>query len=47
LDPNRTPIDPASVQLLGYGFCKKKQVVVLGKVDPEGQDAVAVGMTQP
>lgn len=47
MDPNRTPIDPESVQLLGYGFCKKKQVVVLGKVDPDAHDAVTVGMTQP
>ncbi len=40
-------IDPASVQLLGYGYCDKKHVVVLGRVDPDGHGAVTVGMLHP
>lgn len=40
-------IDPATVQLLGYGYCTKKHVVVLGRIDPQGHDAVTVGMLQP
>lgn len=40
-------VDADSVRLLGYSFCKKKQVVVLGQVDPNAADSVAVGMTEP
>jgi type II secretory ATPase GspE/PulE/Tfp pilus assembly ATPase PilB-like protein len=40
-------VDPDAVQLLGYGYCAKKHVVVLGRVDPDGHDAVTVGMLRP
>jgi len=40
-------IDPDSVQLLGYGFCRKKHVVILGEVDRDGYDPVTVGMLDP
>lgn len=40
-------IDPASVRLLALGYCEKKHVVVLGRVDPEGNDPVTVAMIDP
>ncbi len=40
-------IDPSSVQLLGYGFCRKKHVVILGEVDRNSHDPVTVGMLDP
>ncbi len=40
-------IDPPSVQLLGYGFCRKKHVVVLGKVSLDDHAPVTVGMLDP
>jgi len=46
VDLSRVVIDAASVKLLAYGFCKKKRVVVLGRVDPEAATAVMVGMAE-
>ncbi|MEW5853027.1 MAG: GspE/PulE family protein [Myxococcota bacterium] len=40
-------LDEKSVQLLGYKYCVQNHVVVLGKVDPKGTDAVTVGMLNP
>lgn len=40
-------IDPGSVQLLSQGFSRKKNVVVLGQVDPASRDPITVGMLDP
>jgi type II secretory ATPase GspE/PulE/Tfp pilus assembly ATPase PilB-like protein len=40
-------IDAASVRLLDEGFCRERQVVVLGRVEPGGRDPVTVGMLEP
>jgi general secretion pathway protein E len=40
-------IDGRSVRLLEYDFCVEKEVVVLGRVDPRGQEPVTVGMLRP
>ncbi|MEM9463515.1 MAG: ATPase, T2SS/T4P/T4SS family [Myxococcota bacterium] len=43
----RHAIDPPSVKLLSDGFCRKKHVVILGQVDPEGHEPITVGMLDP
>ena len=40
-------IDRRSVRLLDEEFCREREVVVLGKVDPEGEEPVSVGMLEP
>jgi type II secretory ATPase GspE/PulE/Tfp pilus assembly ATPase PilB-like protein len=40
-------VDPRSVRLLDRETCREKQVVVLGKVDPQGSGPVRVGMLPP
>jgi type II secretory ATPase GspE/PulE/Tfp pilus assembly ATPase PilB-like protein len=40
-------IDPRSVRLLDEGFCRERQVVVLGAVEPGGEEPVTVGMLEP
>ncbi len=40
-------IDARSVRMLDYDFCAEKEVVVLGRVDPRGQEPVTVGMLRP
>jgi general secretion pathway protein E len=40
-------IDPRSVRLLERDFCERHDVVVLGRVDPKGQEPVTVGMLSP
>ncbi len=40
-------VHAASVRMLGATFCRRKHVVVLGKVDPGGSDPVTVGMLHP
>src|SRR5215213_5427493 len=40
-------IDPRSVRLLKYEYCHEHGAVVLGVVDPRGQDPVTVGMLEP
>lgn len=46
-DLSQYVVDPASVRLLAYGFSRKKQVVVLGRVDPDATSAITVGMLEP
>ena len=55
-EPSATPeftelplfeIDARSVRMLDYDFCAEKEVVVLGRVDPRGQEPVTVGMLRP
>ncbi|MFL6196907.1 MAG: GspE/PulE family protein [Thermoanaerobaculia bacterium] len=40
-------VDGRSVRLLDYDFCVRNDVVVLGKVDPRGKEAVVVGLLSP
>ncbi|MBZ0272419.1 GspE/PulE family protein [bacterium] len=40
-------IDPESVRLLPQLFCYSASVVVLGEVDPYGDEAVTVGVAEP
>ncbi|HEX6203523.1 MAG TPA: GspE/PulE family protein [Thermoanaerobaculia bacterium] len=40
-------VDPRSVQLLDEGFCRERQVVVLGVVDRDGDGPVTVAMLEP
>ena len=40
-------VDPRSVRLLKYEYCLEHDVVVLGVVDPRGQEPVTVGMLEP
>ena len=40
-------LDGRSVRLLKHDFCSRHEVVVLGRVDPHGQEPVTVGMLNP
>jgi general secretion pathway protein E len=40
-------INSRSVRLLEYDFCARHDVVVLGRVEPRGQEPVVVGMLNP
>ncbi len=40
-------LDPASIRRLPQEFCRRNQIVVLGRVDPEGDEPVTLGMVQP
>jgi type II secretory ATPase GspE/PulE/Tfp pilus assembly ATPase PilB-like protein len=40
-------INARAVRLLDYDFCVRNDVVVLGRVDPRGQEPVTVGMLTP
>lgn len=40
-------IDPRSVRRLSYRYCLQNEVVVLGRVDPDGDDAITLGMLEP
>ena len=40
-------IDGRSVRLLDPGYCARREVVVLGKVDPHGREPVTIGMLNP
>jgi hypothetical protein len=40
-------VDPRSVRLLDEALCRERQVVVLGVVEPGGEEPVTVGMLEP
>ena len=40
-------VDPRSVRLLEYDWCVENEVVVLGRVDPRGNEPVTVGLLNP
>ena len=40
-------IDGPSVRRLKYEYCVRNEVVVLGRIDPNGKEPVAVGMLNP